>query len=78
MLSLMPSVAHTLKVEVGLLYDLPIAKSVATEPLTPDDWEILVRVHVIASSLIPYLKFSGITCRTRRIHTSISGSRRPI
>jgi peroxin-1 len=42
----MPSVAHPLKVEVGLLYDLPVAKSVATEPLTPDDWEILVRVHV--------------------------------
>ncbi|KAH9048455.1 AAA-domain-containing protein [Lactarius hengduanensis] len=28
-------------VEIGLLYDLPTAKSVATEPLTPDDWEIL-------------------------------------
>lgn len=55
MRSLMRSVAHTLKVEVGLLYDLPIAKSVATEPLTPDDWEILVRVHVITSSLIPHL-----------------------
>ena len=73
----MPSVAHILKVEVGLLYDLPMAKSVATEPLTPDDWEILVRVRVITSSLIPHL-FSGITCRTRRIHTSISGSRGPI
>ena len=42
-------VAHTSKVEVGLLYDLPIAKSVATEPLTPDDWEILVRVFDITS-----------------------------
>jgi len=40
-------VAHTNKVEVGLLYDLPIAKSVATEPLTPDDWEILVCVFNI-------------------------------
>ena len=77
MSSLMPSVAHALKVEVGLLYDLPIAKSVATEPLTPDDWEILVRVDVMTSSLVPHL-FSGITCRTRRIHTSISGSRRPV
>ncbi|KAI0262607.1 AAA-domain-containing protein [Gloeopeniophorella convolvens] len=28
-------------VEVGMLYDLPTAKSVATEPLTADDWEIL-------------------------------------
>jgi peroxin-1 len=42
-------VAHTSKVEVGLLYDLPVAKSVATEPLTPDDWEILVRVFNITS-----------------------------
>lgn len=42
-------VAHTSQVEVGLLYDLPIAKSVATEPLTPDDWEILVRVFNITS-----------------------------
>jgi len=41
------SIAHTSKVEVGLLYDLPIAKSVATEPLTADDWEILVRVFNI-------------------------------
>jgi peroxin-1 len=40
------------KVEVGLLYDLPMAKSVATEPLTPDDWEILVRVFDITSRSI--------------------------
>jgi len=31
------------KVEIGLLYDLPWAKSVTTEPLTSDDWEIIVR-----------------------------------
>lgn len=28
--------------EIGLLHDLPVAKSVGTEPLTSDDWEILV------------------------------------
>ncbi|KAI0053237.1 AAA-domain-containing protein [Auriscalpium vulgare] len=28
-------------VEIGLLHNLHTAKSVATEPLTPDDWEIL-------------------------------------
>ncbi|KAG8958543.1 Peroxisome biosynthesis protein pex1 [Tulasnella sp. 419] len=28
-------------VEIGLLHDLPVAKSVGTEPLTADDWEIL-------------------------------------
>ena len=31
-----------LQVEIGLLYDLGHATSVATEPLTADDWEILV------------------------------------
>ena len=35
-------VLKSFKVEIGLLYDLPTAKSVATEPLTSDDWEILV------------------------------------
>ena len=30
-------------VEIGLLHDLPVAKSISTEPFTPDDWEILVR-----------------------------------
>ncbi|CAG7848727.1 SubName: Full=Probable PEX1-peroxisomal assembly protein-peroxin {ECO:0000313/EMBL:CCA69948.1} [Serendipita indica DSM 11827] len=27
--------------ELGLVHNLPVAKSVSTEPLTPDDWEIL-------------------------------------
>jgi hypothetical protein len=57
MLFLIPFVAHTLKVEVGLLYDLPIAKSVATEPLTPDDWEILVHTHGVTPKPIPHLFF---------------------
>lgn len=30
------------QVEIGLLHDLGYAKSVATEPATSDDWEILV------------------------------------
>lgn len=29
-------------VEIGLLHDLPVATSIATEPLSADDWEILV------------------------------------
>lgn len=33
---------YTLKVEIGLLHDLPQASSVGTEPLTSDDWEIIV------------------------------------
>jgi hypothetical protein len=51
---LIPFVAHASKVEVGLLYDLPIAKSVATEPLTPDDWEILVCMHDVPSKRVPH------------------------
>jgi peroxin-1 len=29
-------------VEIGLIYDLPIAKTVSTEPIGPDDWEVIV------------------------------------
>jgi hypothetical protein len=70
-------VPHATKVEVGLLYDLPTAKSVATEPLTPDDWEILVHVFDIASRTIAHF-ISGIARRTRRVHAFIPGSRRPM
>ena len=52
--------AHVAKVEVGLLYDLPIAKSVATEPLTPDDWEILVHVLLIAFGPITHVVFQEL------------------
>jgi peroxin-1 len=30
--------------EIGLLHDLPVAKSISTEPYSADDWEILVNV----------------------------------
>ena len=40
------------KVEIGLLYDLPTAKSVATEPLSPDDWEILVNALYMTPRLV--------------------------
>jgi hypothetical protein len=33
---------YNIKVEVGLIHDLPIAKAVNTEPVSEDDWEILV------------------------------------
>jgi peroxin-1 len=41
---------HCLKVEIGLLYDLPFAKSVGAEPLTADDWEIIVCI-ILASAI---------------------------
>lgn len=31
-----------MKVEIGLLHDLSQAKMVFTEPITADDWEIIV------------------------------------
>ena len=33
-------------VEIGVLHDLPVAKSISTEPLSVDDWEILVRFPI--------------------------------
>lgn len=36
-------VLHVTQVEIGLLHDLGYATTVEAEPLTVDDWEILVR-----------------------------------
>ncbi|PFH52085.1 hypothetical protein AMATHDRAFT_57931 [Amanita thiersii Skay4041] len=33
-------------VEIGLLHDLPFAQTIGTEPLTPDDWEI-IEIHAL-------------------------------
>ena len=54
------------KVEIGLLHDLPLAQLVATEPLSSDDWEIIVRIAM----LLGYACFSngsipGNTCYSR-------------
>ncbi|KAI0249217.1 P-loop containing nucleoside triphosphate hydrolase protein [Lactifluus subvellereus] len=44
-------------VEVGLLHDLPTATSVATEPLTPDDWEILeLHAEHVESTLLSQVR----------------------
>lgn len=40
------------QVDIGLLHDLKVAKFVATEPLTPDDWEILVGAHFWVSTSV--------------------------
>ncbi|KAH9485161.1 Peroxisome biosynthesis protein PAS1 [Psilocybe cubensis] len=44
-------------VEIGLLHDLPHAKSVATEPLTSDDWEI-IEIHAshVESTLLSQVR----------------------
>ncbi|KAF8627831.1 hypothetical protein AX15_004249 [Amanita polypyramis BW_CC] len=48
-------------VEVGLLYDLPFAKSVGTEPLTSDDWEI-IEIHAshVESILLSQVRVAKI------------------
>lgn len=53
---------HSFQVEIGLLHDLPHAKSVGTEPLTSDDWEIIV-CRVFLARQLP------LTC-SQEIHAS--------
>lgn len=44
------------QVEIGLLYDLSRASTVSTEPVTPDDWEILVSISssLMTGHITPY------------------------
>jgi len=52
----MSGFSQHLKVEIGLLHDLGYAKSIGTEPLTADDWEILVGLHLaITNKLTDHL-----------------------
>ncbi|TFK44456.1 P-loop containing nucleoside triphosphate hydrolase protein [Crucibulum laeve] len=48
-------------VEIGLLHDLPLAKSVGTEPLTSDDWEI-IELHAshVESTLLSQVRVAKI------------------
>ena len=61
------------KVEIGLLHDLGYAKSVGAEPLTADDWEILVCLHLKIPDQIGRLLVLGIACFPRRIQLNFSG-----
>jgi len=56
-----------LQVTIELLRDLPTATSVSVTPLSPDDWEILVRVKAISSSPPPpaFPTESGVESETR-------------
>ena len=40
-----------MQLEIGLLHGLEVAKSVSTEPVSPDDWEILVNGTLISYSV---------------------------
>ncbi|KAK7473010.1 Peroxisome biosynthesis protein pex1 [Stygiomarasmius scandens] len=48
-------------VEIGLLHDMPVAKSVGTEPLTSDDWEI-IEIHAshVESTLLSQVRVAKI------------------
>ncbi|KAF7298025.1 putative peroxisomal biogenesis AAA ATPase pex1 [Mycena chlorophos] len=48
-------------VEIGLIHDLPSASSVATEPLTADDWEI-IEIHAthVESTLLSQVRVAKV------------------
>ncbi|KIO06205.1 hypothetical protein M404DRAFT_139729 [Pisolithus tinctorius Marx 270] len=48
-------------VEIGLLHDLPYASSVSTEPITPDDWDI-VEIHAshVESTLLSQVRVAKV------------------
>nr|GAT57894.1 likely peroxisomal biogenesis AAA ATPase pex1 [Mycena chlorophos] len=48
-------------VEIGLVHDLPSASSVATEPLTADDWEI-IEIHAthVESTLLSQVRVAKV------------------
>ncbi|KAF5345345.1 hypothetical protein D9758_008461 [Tetrapyrgos nigripes] len=48
-------------VEIGLLHDMAVAKSVGTEPLTSDDWEI-IEIHAshVESTLLSQVRVAKI------------------
>ncbi|KAJ7072576.1 P-loop containing nucleoside triphosphate hydrolase protein [Mycena amicta] len=48
-------------VEIGLVHDLPLATSVATEPLTADDWEI-IEIHAshVESTLLSQVRVAKV------------------
>jgi len=60
------------KVEIGLLHDLGYANSVGTEPLTADDWEILVRLHMTIPNQVDQPPVSGIACLSCRVELDLS------
>lgn len=62
------------QVEIGLLHDMAFAKSVATEPLTSDDWEIIVCWSMISFDF-PLIRCPGNPCISRRIYSSLSSPR---
>lgn len=64
------------QVEIGLLHDLGIAQMVTTEPVTSDDWEIIVSITVtLLLRLFGTNADTGNPCIACRIHTPLPSSR---
>lgn len=61
------------QVEIGLLQDLGYAKSIGAEPLTADDWEILVGLHPAIPNRVDRPSFSGVTCFPCGVELDFSG-----
>ncbi|KAJ7647537.1 P-loop containing nucleoside triphosphate hydrolase protein [Roridomyces roridus] len=48
-------------VEIGLVHDLPLATSVATEPVTADDWEIIdIHASHVESTLLSQVRVAKV------------------
>ncbi|KAF6760183.1 peroxisome biogenesis factor 1 [Ephemerocybe angulata] len=48
-------------VEIGLLHDLGVAQSVATEPVTSDDWEIIeIHASLVESTLLSQVRVAKV------------------
>ncbi|KZV94281.1 AAA-domain-containing protein, partial [Exidia glandulosa HHB12029] len=53
--------AEGVMVEIGLLHDLPVAKHVATEPCSADDWEIIeLHANYIEESLLSQVRVASV------------------
>ncbi|THH03293.1 hypothetical protein EW145_g6374 [Phellinidium pouzarii] len=59
--SLVGSQYSSVKVEIGLLHDLPIATSVVTEPYSADDWEIIeLHAAYVEQNLLSQVRVASI------------------
>jgi hypothetical protein len=65
-----------MKVEIGLLHDLPQAKMVITEPITTDDWEIIVSNQSLGLNFYLQRLALGNTCSAYRVYPPFTSKSR--
>jgi hypothetical protein len=63
------------KVEIGLIYDMAVARSVSTEPLTSDDWDIIVSQFTFHTGCV-FIDYPGDSRVSRRINSAFSSAHR--